>query len=796
MKFTLSWLKEHLETEASAKQIVEAMTMAGLEVEHVEDPAGKLAAFTVARIVEAVQHPNADRLRVCQVETIDGRKEIVCGAPNARTGLTTVYAPIGAFVPGLGVTLVEKPVRGVVSNGMLCSAAELEAAEESDGILELSGDLAVGTPAAQALGLEAVIDFEVTPNRPDWLGVAGIARDLAAAGIGTLKTSETLAVDGNSACPVTVKVDGEACPIFAGRLVRGVRNGPSPQWLQDRLRAIGLRPINALVDVTNLISYDRARPLHVYDASLLLGGGIQARLGREGESFAALDGKTYEVGPEMCVITDAEGCRVIGLGGVMGGDSTGCSEATTDVFIESAWFDPIRTAQTGRTTGINSDAQYRFARGVDPGFILTGLDLATQLILQLCGGEPSQMVVAGLAPSAPSAIVFDPAYVEGLSGLAIPASRSLSILEALGFRCEGAAPTVIVTPPTWRRDVEGKADLVEEVARIAGYGSLPSTPLPETSRAIGGVLTQRQSRARAARRFLAAAGYAEAVTWSFTAQQSARLFGGGADSLVLANPIASELNCMRPSILPNLIEAAARNARRGFADAALFEIGPVFTGDQPQDQRTVITALIAPRPGRDWGRSAGDDLFSMKGDLLALLEELGAPVGALQTAQGSASPWFHPGRSARLQLGPKAVMAEFGELHPTVLKELDAAGPMLAFEIQIEAIPEPKKKAVKTRPSLELPALMPLTRDFAFLMPESRPAADLIKAVLGADKALIASARVFDVYRGQGVPDESKSLAIEVILQPRDKTLTEAEIEAVSARVVAAAEKVGARLRA
>jgi len=795
MKFTLSWLKDHLDTEASVGEIVEAMTMAGLEVEHVEDPASKLAAFTVARIVAAVQHPNADRLQVCQVETVDGRKEIVCGAPNARVGLTTVYAPIGAFVPGLGVTLVEKPVRGVVSNGMLCSAAELETAEESDGILELSDDLTVGTPAAQALGLEAVIDFEVTPNRPDWLGVTGIARDLAAAGIGRLKTPETPSVAGSFACPVAIKVDGEACPVFAGRLVRGVRNGPSPQWLQDRLRAIGLRPINALVDITNLISYDRARPLHVYDAGLLQGGLIEARLGQDAESFSALDGKTYAVGPEMCVIADAGGERVIGLGGVMGGDSTGCSEATTDVFLESAWFDPIRTAQTGRATGINSDAQYRFARGVDPGFVETGLDLATGLILEICGGEPSQMAVAGVAPTAPSSIAFDPDYVEALSGLAITANRSLSILEALGFRCEREVQTVIVTPPTWRRDVEGKADLVEEVARIAGYGALPSTPLPETPRAVGGVLTQRQSRARTARRFLAAAGYAEAVTWSFTAQQTARLFGGGADSLVLANPIASELNCMRPSILPNLIEAAARNARRGFPDLALFEIGPVFRGDQPEDQRTVIAALIAPRPARDWSRSPADDLFSLKGDLLALLEELGAPVAALQTAQGSASPWFHPGRSARLQLGPKAVMAEFGELHPTILKALDAAGPMFAFEIQIEAIPEPKKKAVKTKPSLDLPSLMPLSRDFAFLTAETRPAADLIKAVLGADKALIASARLFDVYRGQGVPDDSKSLAIEVMLQPRDRTLTESEIEAVSARVVTAAEKVGARLR-
>jgi phenylalanyl-tRNA synthetase beta chain len=811
MKFTLSWLKDHLETDASAARVVEAMTMAGLEVEHVEDPAARLAPFTVARIVSAEQHPNADRLRVCQVATVDGMKEIVCGAPNARAGLTTIYAPIGAYVPGLGVTLVEKPVRGVVSNGMLCSASELEAAEESDGIMELPGELAVGTPAAQALGLEAVIDFEVTPNRPDWLGVAGIARDLSAAGLGTLKDQAVAPVPGKFPCPISIEVDGDACPVFSGRLVRGVKNGPSPQWLQDRLRAVGLRPINTLVDITNLISYDRARPLHVYDAALLVGSTIVARLGHgqaeaggtdeaspaphHDEQLIALDGKTYDLGAEMSVIADAGGQRPIGLGGVMGGESTGCSETTTEVFIESAWFDPIRTAQTGRATGINSDAQYRFARGVDPGFVVSGLELATRLVLELCGGEPSEVVVAGVVPAPPAAVTFDPAYVKALSGLDIETSRTIDILQKLGFAVEGAAPALTVTPPTWRRDVEGKADLVEEVARIAGYGALPSTPLPETARATGGVLTARQARARAARRFLAAAGYAEAVTWSFTARATAALFGGGGEAVTLTNPIAADLDCMRPSILPNLIEAAARNGRRGFADAALFEVGPVFLGDAPQDQKLVISALVAPRAARDWGKHPGDDLFTLKGDLLALLEELGAPVGSLQTAQGAASPWFHPGRSARLQLGPKAVLAEFGELHPAVLKALDASGPMLGFEVFVEAIPEPKKKSVKTRALLELSPLMPLSRDFAFLVDAGKPAGDLVKAVAGADKALISGARVFDVYQGAGVPEGQKSLAVEVTVQPREKTLADADIEALSGRIVAAAEKVGAKLR-
>ncbi len=799
MKFTLSWLKDHLDTDCSVPQVVKAMTMAGLEVEHVTDPATKLAPFTVAKIVEAVQHPNADRLRVCQVDTVDGRKEIVCGAPNARAGLTTIYAPIGAYVPGLGVTLVEKPVRGVVSNGMLCSAAEMETAEESDGILELPDDLAVGVPAAVALAQEAVIDFEVTPNRPDWLGVAGIARDLSAAGLGRLKTPAVKPVPGTFPCPITVKVDGDACQVFSGRVIRGVKNGPSPEWLQARLKAVGLRPINALVDVTNLISYDRARPLHVYDLAKLVGTTIEARLGRHGvngdEHLIALDGKTYELTPEMSVISDADGERPVGLGGVMGGESTGCSEETTDVFVESAWFDPIRTAQTGRTTGITSDAQYRFARGVDTHFVVPGLELATALILELCGGEPSDIVVAGEPLPAPEPIAFDPAYVHQLAGLNIPRDGVIDILARLGFEIDKGHATLAVTPPTWRRDVEGKADLVEEVARIAGYDALPATPLPETPRQAGGVLTARQNRARIARRALAATGYSEALTWSFTGNAVARLFGGGAEALVLANPMSAEIDTMRPSILPNLIEAAGRNARRGFPDAALFEVGPVFAGDQPQDQRLAVAAILAPHAPRGWDKRPPEDLFTVKADLLALLEEMGAPVGSLQTAQGSASSWWHPGRSARLQLGPRAVIAEFGELHPAVLKAMDVDGPVYGFEIWVEAIPEPKKKATKTKGALSLSPLMPLSRDFAFLLDESKAAGDLVKAVAGADKALIAGARVFDVYQGPGVPEGQKSVAVEVTVQPRDKTLTEAEIEALSAQVVAAAAKAGGKLR-
>ena len=789
MKFTLSWLREHLETDATVAEVVEAMTMAGLEVEHVDDPGARLAAFSVARIVEAVQHPNADRLRVCQVDTVDGRKEIVCGAPNARAGLTTIYAPIGACIPANGLVLEARPVRGVVSNGMLCSAAELETAEESDGILELDAGLAVGTPAAVALGLEAVIDFEVTPNRPDWLGVDGVARDLAAAGLGRLKTPAITPVAGAFPCPVEIRLDGSgACPAFAGRLIRGVRNGPSPDWLQRKLISIGLRPISALVDITNLITFDRARPLHVYDAARLSGGWIEARLGREGERVEALDGKTYAAGPETCVIADASGA--IGLGGVMGGSSTGCSETTTDVFVESAWFEPIRIAQTGRSLGIASDAQYRFARGVDPESLLPGLELATRLILDICGGEASEAMLAGQAPSRRAPFAFDRGYVEALSGLSIPRERIDGILTALGFGLDGE----MAAPPSWRRDVEGKADLVEEVARIAGYDALPATPLPPARPAPGGVLTVRQSRMRTARRALAAFGYAEAVTWSFMKRETAGRFGGGSPELVLSNPLAADLDCMRPSILPNLIEALGRNARRGYPDAALFEIGPIYRGDQPGDQSAVIAAVLAPHPPRRWDGRSEDALFALKGDLEALLAALSAPP--LQTVPGQSAPWWSPGRSARLQLGPKTVVAEFGEIHPAVLKALDVEGPVLAFELHLDLVPEPKRREVKTRQAFQPSPLLPLSRDFAFLLPEATPAGDLVRPILAADKALITEARIFDVYQGPGVPAGSKSVAVEVRVQPREQTLAEADIEALSARIVAAAEKAcGARLR-
>lgn len=795
MKFTLSWLKDHLQTDASIDRLVDAMTMAGLEVEEIHDPAAKLAPFTIARIVSAAKHPNADKLQVCQVETKDGMKEIVCGAPNARAGLVTAYAAIGTKIPGSGITLEARPVRGVVSNGMLCSGAELEVDADAEGILELDPGLAVGSPVAEALGLsDPVIDFEVTPNRPDWLGVAGIARDLAAAGLGKFIAKPPPRLKGAFASPIGVATQDEsACPLFAARMIRGLKNGPSPAWLQRRLRAIGLRPRNILVDVTNFFSYDRARPLHVYDADKLH-GAVRARLGRAGESFAALDGKTYEVTPEMCVIADD--ARVLGLGGVMGGEYSGCSDATTTVLIESAYFDALRTFQTGRATGINSDARYRNERGIDPQSCVPELDRAAQMILDLCGGEVSEIIVAGRAPAPPAPIVFDPDRVRTLAGMSVKPARVKQILKALGFAAapEAGSKRLIVTPPTWRRDVEGPADLVEEIARIEGYDKVPAADPPRAEGYRAPPAGVGESRLRIARRALAAMGYLEAVTWSFCERKHAALFGGGADALVLANPISADLDCMRPSPLPNLIRAAQKNADRGHGDARLFEAGPAYFGDGEADQARAIAVVWRPAPKRHWRPAPAPDLFDMKRDCLALLESLGAPIASLQHADAD-QPWQRPGRAGGLRLGPK-IIARFGEVHPTTLAGLDAAGPVLAFEILVDALPAPRAKPTRAKPPLEMSDFMPLTRDFAFVVDEKVAAGDLVRAAFGAERPLITDVALFDVYRGAGLPAGKKSLAIEVTIEPRERTLTDADIDLVGKKVVAAVVKAtGAALR-
>ncbi len=804
MKFTLSWLRRYLTTDADLARLTEAMTMAGLEVESVDDPAARLAPFTVAHVLEATPHPDADRLRVCRVATKDGDKQIVCGAPNARTGLVGVYAPLGTYIPGLDLTLDSKPrkIRGVESHGMLCSAKELEAGQDHDGIVDLQGDWAVGAPASQALGVtDPVIDFEVTPNRPDWLGVVGIARDLAAAGLGRFKDRAAAPVPGQFACPVEIALDApEACPVFAGRVIRGLKNGPSPQWLQRELLAIGLRPINALVDVTNYLAYDRARPLHVYDVAML-SGPIRARLGRGGERFLALDGKEYEATPDMCVIADD--ARVLGLGGVMGGEHSGSRDDTTEVFIESAWFDPDRTARTGRATGITSDAQYRFARGVDPHSCVDGLERATRLILEMCGGVASEIVVAGAPPPAPAPIAFDPGQVRRLTGLPLRPAKIAALLKKLGFdAADGADGRLTVTIPSWRPDVAESADLVEEAARIAGYDTLPTTPLPRRG---GGDLARRapamsatRRRQLTARRTLAARGLHEAVTWSFCRSDHARLFGAAAP-LMVANPISSELDAMRPSALIHLTLAAQKNADRGFGDVAVFEVGPIYDAPDERGQRMVAAGVLRTAGTRHWTGASQLDVFDAKAHALAALAAIGAPVDALQIAAPARS-WWHPGRSGALTLGPKTLMAEFGELHPGVLQALDVEGPVLAFEIDLDAVPAPKPKATRAKPPLNASDLMPLRRDFAFVVDADQPAGAIARAAAGADKALVADVVVFDVFDGdaahKALGADKKSVAIEAVLQPSDATLDDAAIEAVSAKIIKAVEKAtGAVLR-
>lgn len=798
MKFSLSWLQDHidLDPKLSLDDLVELMTMAGLEVEHVDDPAARLAEFSVAHVIEAGPHPDADKLRVCRVATKDGEKQIVCGAPNARTGLYGIYAPLGTFIPGLGFALDKKPrkIRGVESHGMLCSVKELEVGDDHDGIIELDGEWEIGAPAAEALGVsDAVIDFEVTPNRPDWLGVKGIARDLAACGAGTFKDEPVAPVPGAFALPVGVTIEDEAfCPAFGLRLIRGVKNGPSPEWMQKRLRAIGLRPINALVDVTNYMTFDRARPLHVFDAAKTK-GDLAIRRAKKGESLLALDERTYELDENIGVII-ADG-KVESLAGLMGGEETGCSAETTDVLVEAALWDPLTIARAGRKLGLVSDAQYRFARGVDPNSVEEGLEMATRLILDMCGGEASEVLVEGEIPSPPPDVDFPPTEIKRLSGLDLKRDKVISILESLGFGVDApkGAKSWAVSVPSWRADVEGKACLVEEVVRVYGYDKLDAVALPRPEGRRPPAMRPERRRIEHARRTLAQRGLMEAITWSFCLTAHAKLFGGDG-SLRLANPISAEIDCMRPSPLPHLLQASQRNADRGQLGAALMEVGPIYRTAAPDGQEWVAAGVRRPPAARHWQGAAETDVYDVKADALAALEAAGAPIANLQTA-APASVWWHPGRSGVLQLGPKVRLAEFGELHPSVLKALDVDGPVYGFEVYLDAIPAPRAKG-RSKGALEASDLMPVTRDFAFVVDADKTAGELIRAAAGADKALIDDVSVFDVFEGASLGEGKKSIAIEVRLQPRDATLDEKALEAVSKKIVAAVAKAtGAVLR-
>jgi phenylalanyl-tRNA synthetase beta chain len=797
MKFTLSWLKEHLETDADATAIAEKLTSIGLEVEAIEDAGARLKAFVVAHVVSAEKHPNADKLKLCLVDDGSGKPiQVVCGAPNAHAGMKGVFARPGTIIPATGEALKIGTIRGIESRGMLCSARELQLGDEHDGIIELPPDAKIGEPVAKALGLtDPLIDVALTPNRGDAASVYGIARDLAASGLGTLKDGSVSAVAGKFASPKSIALNfpaeaKDACPLFAGRMIRGVKNGRSPKRVQDRLKAVGLRPISALVDVTNLIALDRGRPLHVFDADKL-NGNLQARLAKDGERILALDGKTYVLDTAMTVIADDTVAR--GIAGVMGGEDTGCSDVTSNVFIESAYFDPARSARTGRRLGIASDALYRFERGVDPEFVVPGLELATKLILEWCGGEASHTVVAGAVPQWRRSIAFDPNYVARLGGLEIAKSETISILKRLGFAVEDGAPLKVI-PPSWRSDVSGKADLVEEVVRIHGINSVASAALTRANAVAKPTLTPAQRRTRAVRRALAARGFNETVSFSFIPRADAKLFGGGDDARQVENPIASDLDALRPSVLPSLLAAAKRNEARGFNELMLFEIGVQFQSGMPEAQEIVAAGIRVGEGARSWTKSAHpSDAFDAKSDMLVTIETaVGTPMTA--PVRPGAPAWYHPGRSGTLALGPR-VLAQFGDIHPKILAAFDLKGPVCGFEVLLEALPETKSKG-KARPVFLPSPFQAVERDFAFLVDLKVSADDVLRAAKGADRSLIESVAVFDVYEGKGVPEGKKSLAIAVRIQPKVKTLTESEIEAVVQKVVdGVAKATGAMLR-
>ncbi|WP_137042703.1 phenylalanine--tRNA ligase subunit beta [Pseudolabrys sp. FHR47] len=790
MKFTLSWLKDHFTTTASLDEIVEKLTMIGLEVEHVEDKAKEYEPFKVVQILEAVQHPNADRLRVCKVDNGSGTPlQIVCGAPNARAGLKTVLGLPGTYIPAKDFTLSVGKIRGVESQGMMISGAEIGFSDDHSGIIEMPEDAPIGAPFAQVLGLnEPVIEINLTPNRPDCTSVNGIARDLGATLIGEYIENTPPRIEGKFPCPVKVTVeDPILCPGFGLRLVRGLKNGPSPEWMQKRLTAIGLRPINALVDITNYITFDRGRPLHVFDAKKVK-GNLTVRRAKNGETLLALDGRTYELDNAMCVIADER--AVESLAGVMGGEESGCDETTTDVLIESALWDELNIAQTGRKLGINTDARYRFERGVDPNFMVPGLELATKLVMDLCGGEPSDIVVVGNPKPKEVIIDYPVSELERLAGIKLPLVETKRLLERLGFFVAGPNDRFKVAVPSWRPDVHGRADIVEELVRITGVDAVPSTPFPRGDDARKPVLTPIQSRTRKAKRGLAARGLVEAVTWSFVPKREAELFGGGASELALANPIAAELSDMRPSLLPGLIASAQKNADRGYPDVALFEVGQIFKGYRPEDQfiaaSGVRRALAKPAgAGRHWStKSEPVDVFDAKADALAALAAAGAPMQSLQVVPGGPA-WLHPGRSGTIQMGPQNVIGHFGEIHPRILSALKIDGPLVGFEVLLDNIPAAKARPTRAKPLLELSPFQPVDRDFAFVVDAKVKAGDIVRAAQNADKKLIAGVSVFDLYEGKGIEPGKKSVAIAVTIQPADKTMTDAEIDALAQKIVA-----------
>ncbi len=807
MKFTLSWLKEHLETDAALDEICERLTAIGLEVEDVDDKAA-YKPFVIAKVLTAEKHPEADRLKVLMVDAGDGKPvQIVCGAPNARAGLVGALARPGTYVPGIDVTLAVGKIRGVESHGMMCSEKELNISDNHDGIIDLPADAPVGTSFAAYAGLDdPVIEINLTPNRPDCTSIFGIARDLAASGLGKLKLPKAsdFKVEGETPVEVRIVLDDERlCPGFAYRLVRGVKNGPSPKWMQQRLLAIGLRPISALVDVTNYMTFDQGRPMHVFDADKVR-GDLVVRRAREGEEILALDTRTYKLNPANVIIADDNGPESIG--GIMGGEHSGCDENTVNVLIESALWDPINIAKTGRSHGIITDARYRFERGVDPEYMVPGLERTTELVLEMCGGTAAAAKVTGYKGHVKSVVEFPFSEVKRLTGLTVSNEEGREILTGLGFDVEGAGEVVTVAVPSWRPDIDGKADLVEEIMRIHGVDNIKPAPLPSTGAVNGRILTPLQIRTRTAKRALAARGMLEAVTWSFISHEQATLFGGGSHELRLANPIAADMSDMRPSLLPGLLAAAQRNADRGFGDVAIFEVSGTYENDTPEGQRRVAagvrrgTASLAGA-GRMWSNAAKGggkpvDVYDAKADALSVLEACGLPMANVQIEPGAPS-WYHPGRSGTIKMGPKVILGYFGEFHPKTLEALDVTGALTGFEVYVDAIPEPKKKATRTKPALELSPFQMVRRDFAFVVDRTVDAGAIVKAAGSADRRLITGVNVFDVFEGASLGEGRKSVAIEVLIQPVEKTLTDEDFEALTKKIIANVEKTtGGTLRA
>lgn len=800
MKFSLSWLKEHLDTDADIHAVADRLNQIGLEVEGIENPAHKLAAFRIAKVLSAAPHPQADKLQVLSVDAGGEPLQVVCGAPNARAGMLGVFGPAGATVPSNGMVLKVAAIRGVESNGMMCSIAELELGDDHNGIIELPADAPVGQIYADWAGLDdPVIDVSVTPNRQDCMGVRGIARDLAAAGLGTLRPlgevyhMATLApIEGGDPAPDIRTDDIDGCPAFYAQAVSGVTNIAAPEWMASKLKAIGQKPISALVDITNYISLDLGRPLHVYDR-FKLSGALVARKAKDGEQVAALNGKTYMLDSSMTVIADDS--LVHDIAGIMGGEHSGVSETTTDVLIECAYFDPEHIARTGQKLALTSDARQRFERGVDPAFLDDGLAIATKLVLDHCGGTASAVVRSGSPPVAPRNISYDTGHCLRLGGIDVAPEKQREILESLGF---AVTSDWLVTPPSWRRDVEGSADLVEEVVRIVGLDHIPSTPLPRAAGVAKPTATPMQKIERKVRRSAAARGLNEAINWSFIPQHEADAFRGVRQALdarfwIVANPISEELKVMRPSLLPGLLSAARRNMDRGANSVRLFEIGRRYLPDA--ERLTASIVLAGEKQSRNWasGKAITFDAFDAKAEAIAMLASAGVAVDTLMV-MGEAGDHYHPGQSGTLRMGPKNILAAFGALHPATAKAFDVDGPVIVAEIFLDAVPA-KKSSIFMRPAFTPPALQSVTRDFAFLVATDMPSADLMRAIKGCDKANIVAVRLFDRFAGQGVPEGQVSLACEVRLQPAAKSYSEDELKTISDAIIAAAAKLGAVLR-